>query len=68
MKVHELINDLLGMPAGADVKVNQTLTVEEVTKSEVADVDNGVEIYSLTRNVEEAEESNDDSVVYLYTD
>ncbi len=55
------------MTAGAEVKVNQLLTVGEVIKSVVADVDNGVDIHSLTRNIAEAEEDGEGNV-YLYTD
>ncbi len=67
MKVYELMKVLGDMTAGAEVKVNQLLTVGEVTKSEIADVDNGVDIHSLTKNIAEAEEDGEGNV-YLYTD
>ncbi len=66
MKVYELMKALAGMTAGAEVKVYQLLTVDEVTKNGVEDIEHGDEIYKLERGVAEAEEAGD--AVYLYTD
>lgn len=66
MKVFELMNKLAEMPAGADVEISAVMTVEDLTASGVYDTENDKALYSLKREVSEAEEAS--GTVFLYLD
>ncbi len=67
MKNYELMQLLGSMPAGAEVRMNIILTLEDVESSPEIDVDsNDQTMYSYSAEVKDLD-SDGDKTIYLYT-
>lgn len=65
MKVYELLRALAEMPAGAEVELHMSMTLEEFAKCEVVDNINGRDVYSVPGKIQEAIEASP-TLVILY--
>lgn len=66
MKVYELMQQLSEMPAGATVKFNHLMSIEELTENGVETTEEGTAYYFYTAEIEDMDISDGKDTVYLY--
>lgn len=55
MKVYELMEKLSKMPSGADVRFRTLMTLKEFSDCEIADSDDGRDLYAIDKKVSDAD-------------